>query len=130
MELRPMHSRSSAGRIMDGAAVYQSIPKYTPAMSRYPLLVKPQPLVNDMPGVLVDLTPASAGWEYIHFTVRRLVAGQPWSAATDGEECCLVLLRGACTVRWRDNAPISLGPRADVFAGYPHAVYLPHGHEF
>ena len=38
-----------------------------------------------------------------------------------------MLLRGLFEVRWADIAH-RVGPRADVFSGYPHAVYLPAGH--
>ncbi len=35
-----------------------------------------------------------------------------------------MLLRGTCRVEW-DNEAATLGPRADVFSAYPHAIYLP-----
>jgi 5-deoxy-glucuronate isomerase len=35
-----------------------------------------------------------------------------------------VLLRGACEVTYDDQIA-QLGPRADVFSAYPHAIYLP-----
>jgi 5-deoxy-glucuronate isomerase len=40
-----------------------------------------------------------------------------------------VLLEGACDVHCEGHR-YALGPRADVFTGYPHAIYLPRGVEF
>ncbi len=60
----------------------------------------------------------------MHFAVRFLAPGKPWSDVTGRNECCLVLLRGACEVAYDDRI-VQLGPRADVFSAYPHALYLP-----
>lgn len=78
-------------------------------------------------GTLVEVTPADAGWEYIHFAVRALATGSEWTLHSVREETCLVLLAGHCTVRWDHGPEHVLGPRADVFDAYPHAVYLPAG---
>jgi len=99
-------------------------------MAARPLLLKSRALGPSEPGVLVDVTPASAGWEYIRFTVRRLVPGIEWHGKTKDDECCLVLLSGTCNVRWIGQEPVTLGPRASVFSSYPHAVYLPAGQTF
>jgi 5-deoxy-glucuronate isomerase len=77
----------------------------------------------------VNLTPRTLGWERIHFSVRHLRAGAVWSGLSRDEERCLVLLRGDFTVSWGGEA-VRVGPRADVFVGYPHAVYLPAGTPF
>ena len=95
---------------------------------RTPLL-KSKQLPADATGVLVDVTPRKAGWEFITFAVRRIAAGTTWRARTRGEECCVVLLRGGGEVSIDDGPPQPFGLRADVFASYPHAVYLPHGHD-
>ena len=81
-------------------------------------------------GALVDVTPSQAGWEYIRFTVRRVVPGAPWHGRTDGDECCIVLLSGTCSVTWDAGRASTLGPRRSVFDSYPHALYLPRGHTF
>jgi len=91
-------------------------------------VLKSRQLQGDQSGVLVDVTPRTAGWEFIRFTVRRLAAGETWRTRARGEECCVVLLRGSGEVAIDREAPRTFGPRADVFASYPHAVYLPHGH--
>ena len=92
-------------------------------------LLKSRPLQPGAAGVLLDVTPRKAGWEFIRFTVRRIPAGATWRARTRGEECCLVLLRGGGAVSIDGGAPRPLGPRRDVFESYPHALYLPDGHQ-
>jgi 5-deoxy-glucuronate isomerase len=75
-------------------------------------------------GAAVNLTPRTLGWDRIHFAVRHLAAGAVWSGLSRDEERCLVLLRGELEVSW-GGARHRVGPRPDVFLGYPHAVYLP-----
>ena len=94
------------------------------------LLLHSTKLPSAEPGILLDVTPSSAGWDYIHFTVRRLVPGTPWQSRTEHEECCLVLLSGACGVSWDGEPAATLGPRRSVFEDYPHAAYLPYGRRF
>ena len=72
----------------------------------------------------VNLTPRALGWDRIHFAVRHLALGAVWSGLSRDEERCIVLLRGEFVVTW-SGATHRVGPRADVFLGYPHAVYLP-----
>ena len=60
----------------------------------------------------------------MHFAVRHIVPGKPWAGDTGVEECCLVLLAGHCRITI-DGRSETLGPRKSVFAGYPHAIYLP-----
>lgn len=77
------------------------------------------------PDVVVEVTPELAGWDTINFQVRRLAAGQAWSFRTDDTELALVALGGTVDVdssrgQWR-----GVGGRAHVFAGLPHALYLP-----
>jgi 5-deoxy-glucuronate isomerase len=72
----------------------------------------------------LNLTPRALGWDRIHFAVRHLAKGAAWTGSARNEERCLVLLRGEFEVSWA-GASHRIGPRADVFSGYPHAVYLP-----
>jgi len=95
----------------------------------------------------VEITRARAGWRYAHFAVRQIVPGKAWVHDTGAEECCLVLLAGLCHVSYRlayrgaqreggrptqraSEVTTTLGPRRSVFAGYPHALYLPAGTSF
>jgi 5-deoxy-glucuronate isomerase len=83
-----------------------------------------------------DLTPRALGWSSIHFGVRRMAGREVWAPRPAREERCLVLLRGAFEIVWERTTsrragrlptgrPEMVGPRADVFSAYPHAVYLP-----
>lgn len=75
------------------------------------------------PDIIVDVTPANAGWDTIHFQARRLAAGRSWSFHTDGHELALVVLGGTLDVTSDRGAWQGLG-RANVFAGLPYALYL------
>src|SRR5262245_64572349 len=77
----------------------------------------------------IDLSPTALGWKYIHFAVRQLGPGTEWRGLSRREERCLVLLRGSFDIEWPGGGG-HLGPRDDVFAGYPHAAYLPAGARF
>lgn len=96
----------------------------------YPFLLKSRELPSNSSGVLLDIGPDEAGFDYITFRVRRVAAGERWEGRTEGQECCLVLLAGRCTVSWDGGAAHTLGPRTSVFDSYPHAAYLPAGHAF
>jgi 5-deoxy-glucuronate isomerase len=87
-------------------------------------LFKSRALDPGASGTLVDVSPLDAGWQYLSFAVRQIGAGDTWSSHTGGDEWCVVLLQGACRLTWPGDGGV-LGPRADVFSGYPHAAYLP-----
>lgn len=93
-------------------------------------LFRPKRLLQDQAGVIVEITPTVAGWEFITFRVRQLAAGESWRGFSEGDEICLVLLCGTARVSWDDGPVQPLGPRRDVFASYPHACYLPARHAF
>lgn len=90
-------------------------------------VIRSQPAAPSGTAVL-DITPAAAGWEFVHFLVRRLAVGERMPLEARGEECAVVLLSGAAEVRIDGGTPQRLGPRRGVFESYPHAVYLPNGH--
>jgi 5-deoxy-glucuronate isomerase len=87
------------------------------------LLVRPGGASD--PDVVVEVTPALAGWDHIHFQVRRLPAGRAWSFASGEHELALVPLSGAVDVESNRGRWQGVGGRAHVFAGLPHALYLP-----
>lgn len=93
------------------------------------LLVRPTPPGTD-PGLCLDITPASAGWDYISFQVRRLEAGRSWSFATGENELALVNLTGRYAVASNRGAWEGVGGRATVFHDAAHALYLPRRTEF
>ncbi len=87
------------------------------------LLVRPLAQPADS-GLLLDVTPASAGWEFISFQVRQLNAGDAWSFDTGDNELALVLLSGDLSVasnrgEWGDLR------RESVFHSAATALYLP-----
>ncbi len=88
------------------------------------LLVKPRPVPH---GELLAITPQSAGWETISLSFYRLLRGQAADFSLPGEEAVLVLLGGKVTVESSAGVWHSLGERSNVFAGMPHALYLPVG---
>jgi 5-deoxy-glucuronate isomerase len=89
----------------------------------------PRPLRARDSGVVVGVTPRKAGWKFVRFAVHQLAAGATLRSASKSEEICLVLLEGFCDVDC-DGQRFTLGPRADVFSAYPHAIYLPPGLRF
>src|SRR3712207_5467010 len=80
------------------------------------------------PGELLNVTPASAGWDYTSLIVRRLAAGDTWTHATGPDEVALVPLGGTCRVTAGGDT-WTIGGRASVFDGQPHALYLPRDSE-
>jgi 5-deoxy-glucuronate isomerase len=75
-------------------------------------------------GTLLTLPREQAKWEWMSFFVHRLLPGDKYETVTNGEESAFVILGGSCRADWGDGA-VSIGKRADVFDGFPYAVYLP-----
>jgi 5-deoxy-glucuronate isomerase len=98
-------------------------------MARQKLLYRSTRVAPNRTGAALNLTPRTLGWDRISFAVRQLRAGAVWSGVSRHEERCLVLLHGEFTVSFA-GATQRVGPRADVFLGYPYAVYLPAGTPF
>jgi 5-deoxy-glucuronate isomerase len=69
-----------------------------------------------------EVTPASAGWQYLSF--RLLNVDGSTSLETGDDEIVLVPLSGDATVRC-DGEEWQVGGRAHVFAGLPRSLYLP-----
>ena len=80
---------------------------------------------SDDPGLILEVTPQSAGWDYISFQARRLETGASWSFDTGGNEFALVNLSGRYRVESSRGSWAGIGGRADVFSGGAHALYLP-----
>jgi 5-deoxy-glucuronate isomerase len=71
-------------------------------------------------GAWDEVTPESASWSYLHFSVRR----GSFAAKTGETEIALVPLSGTCRVE-AGGESWEIGARASVFDGMPHALYLP-----
>jgi len=93
------------------------------------LLYRSEPVRAGRTGAALDLSRRALGWNFIHFAVRHLAAGTVWTGQSRRDERCLVLLRGLFDISWGGGRH-RVGPRADVFASYPEAVYLPAGTAF
>lgn len=93
------------------------------------VLVTPQERSED-PGLILSITPESAGWEYISFQARRLADGAEWSFETGENELALVNLTGRYRVRSNRGEWAGIGGRESVFHGAAHALYLPRHTQF
>ena len=75
--------------------------------------------------VRLQVTPESAGWTYLSFSVVDLGAGATHRSQLDDQETAVVPLRGSATVRVGDiETTIS---RSDVFDEMPRVAYAPPG---
>ena len=86
------------------------------------LLVHPHAPEAD--GVVIEVTPASAGWTYVGFRVVTLRAGQVYRGMEEGREACLVILSGRVNAMAGEMRFDALGKRASVFDGLPTSVYV------
>jgi 5-deoxy-glucuronate isomerase len=77
------------------------------------------------PDVVVEVTPELAGWDYIHFQMRRLGAQRSWSFTTGDHELAIVPLSGSIQVESNRGQWSHIGERDSVFSGLPYALYLP-----
>jgi 5-deoxy-glucuronate isomerase len=80
-------------------------------------------------GVVVNVTPASAGWEHVGFEVLELAPGVAAERRLDGRELCAVVVRGRCEVR-SEHGSWHVGGRPTPFDGRPDALYLPPGSRY
>lgn len=92
------------------------------------LLVRPH--APDADGVMLDITPASAGWTYVGFRVVRLNAGEVHDGGELGREACLVALTGTAEIVAGGEAFAEVGGRASVFDGAPVSLYVPAGTDY
>jgi 5-deoxy-glucuronate isomerase len=83
----------------------------------------------------VEVTPESAGWEYVGFEALPLGEGEEARRSLEGRECCVVALSGRAVARsgdaWGGEGEVSseLGTRKSPFDGLPQAAYFPPGGE-
>jgi 5-deoxy-glucuronate isomerase len=90
------------------------------------LLVRPH--APDAEGVVLDITPESAGWRHVGFKVLKLAPGQDAAGETAGRETCLVVLTGTVDVQAGNHVFANIGGRDSVFEDRgPFAVYAPAG---
>ncbi|GAC1407133.1 MAG: 5-deoxy-glucuronate isomerase [Ktedonobacteraceae bacterium] len=88
-------------------------------------LIRPQ--ADATSGILctIDITPETAGWKYVSFSVYRLTQGQTFRGAANGRETTLVVLSGIGKAELNGQSVGQLGERLSVFENKaPYALYL------
>ena len=80
----------------------------------------------DQGGTMLHLSREEAHWEWMSFSVRRMLPNEKFQTATGNEEAAFVILSGKCRADWGEEE-VSVGERSNVFAGLPYAIYLPSG---
>jgi len=68
--------------------------------------------------------------QLLDFGLLVLPAGEQYSGGTGEREVLAVILGGQATIKVADKCFEKVGGRPNVFAGKPHAVYLPAGTEY
>ncbi len=82
-------------------------------------------------GKVHDITPASAGWRYVGFSLFHLKAGDSASEHTGNNEVILVLVEGKARISGAGREWGVLGDRMSVFEKTaPHCLYLPDGSDW
>jgi 5-deoxy-glucuronate isomerase len=82
-------------------------------------------------GKVHDITPESAGWGYVGFTLYRLTPGQSAAEATGAREAILVLVEGKARITAGGTDFGEMGDRMDVFEKTPpHCLYVPGGSDW
>jgi 5-deoxy-glucuronate isomerase len=82
-------------------------------------------LVHPGPDGAVQVTPESAGWEYVGFEVVRLEQAGRIERETGDRELCIVVMSGTADVISPHGEWIELGGRPDPWSRPPDAAYLP-----
>jgi 5-deoxy-glucuronate isomerase len=79
-------------------------------------------------GKVHEITPISAGWRYVGFSLYRLRAGETAAEVTGSNEVILVMVEGKARFTADGQDWGVLGERMDVFEKTPpHCLYVPNG---
>jgi len=82
-------------------------------------------------GKVHEITPSSAGWRHVGFSLWRLRAGETVTEATGDREVILVMVEGKARLAAFGQDWGVLGQRMDVFEKTPpHCLYLPNAAEW
>ena len=88
------------------------------------LLIKPQQ--PDDQGCVINVTPQSAGWQCVGFSVHQLSPGAGVQSLQAQRETCVVILTGTVDVVAGEYSFAAIGIRHSVFEDIsPAAVYVP-----
>ena len=80
-------------------------------------------------GVVIEVGPEQAGWEYVGLRVQHIEAGGFWNYHAERDELCIVPLRGEASIECNGETWIVSRP-GTMFDGKPTALYLPVGSSF
>ena len=82
-------------------------------------------------GKVHEITPQSAGWRHVGFSLYRLRPGEAACEATGDREVILVMVEGKARFHAAGRDWGELGERMNVFEkSPPHCLYLPDGEEW
>jgi len=85
-----------------------------------------RPTEPDSEGRIINITPSSAGWQYVGFEVRRLTASSTTTVLMASRETCVMVLTGTADMTADGECLGLIGARRSVFEDVaPGAVYLP-----
>src|SRR5260370_34441357 len=74
---------------------------------------------------LVRVTPESANWGYVSFSVYQLAPGETITVSEDAKELCAIVLTGIVSAEAGGQTWNEIGGRKTVFDdAAPHATYL------
>jgi 5-deoxy-glucuronate isomerase len=90
-----------------------------------------RPTTLDGPsGATLSIGRDAAVFEHLSFQVRRMDAGEKFSAGTGSNELGIVILGGTCSVASSAGEWQHIGRRRNVFEGVAYTLYLPIGTQF
>ena len=82
-------------------------------------------------GKVHQITPESAGWRYVGFSVYALKAGDTAAEVTGDKEVILVMVEGKAQITGAGRDWGVIGDRMNVFEkSPPHCLYLPNGSDW
>lgn len=82
-------------------------------------------------GEVHRITPETAGWRYVGFSLHRLRAGETAAGETGSNEVILVVVEGKAAFHAAGQDWGTLGERMNVFEKTPpHCLYLPDGQDW
>jgi 5-deoxy-glucuronate isomerase len=88
--------------------------------SKSNLLIKP----DLSRSTYIDINPANAGWEHLHFQAVGLKSDEEWHFNTGNNELALIILGGTADILSSAGEWKNVGSRTDVFHGMPTTLYL------
>jgi 5-deoxy-glucuronate isomerase len=81
-------------------------------------------------GYTALVKPGKDGIELLEVGIVRIQPGSTYRGGSEGQEVCVVLLGGLANVMVGESNFVSIGGRADVFAGRATTIHIPPGFKF